>query len=117
MTVTLMIRDELPGGNSYSEVPLELPTERITVRELIRERVYQEVQDYNRAQGDRVFRGLVQPTDAERVLNANRPHQNVTRSRFAESCFRKRNPTRKHLCHPKFLKIAKRVYSLPSLCN
>src|SRR5690606_6941083 len=50
---------------------LEFPTERITVRELIRERVYQEVDDYNRAKPD-VFHGLVQPTDAETALNGFR---------------------------------------------
>jgi hypothetical protein len=43
-------------------------TERVTVRELIRSRVYQEVQDYNRHQ-PAVYRGLVQPTDAELTLN------------------------------------------------
>jgi hypothetical protein len=69
MTHTLTIRDETTSGGVYHEMPLEFPTERITVRELIRERVYQEVQDFNRKQGDRVFRGLVQPTEAERVLN------------------------------------------------
>ena len=69
MPVTLTIRDETTSGDVYGERPLEFPTERITVRDLIRERVYQEVQDFNRDQGERVFRGLVQPTDAERVLN------------------------------------------------
>ncbi len=73
MPVTLMIRDETTGGQVYSETPLELPSERITVRELIRERVYQEVQDFNRKQGEVAFAGLVQPTDAERVLNGQRP--------------------------------------------
>jgi hypothetical protein len=38
------------------------------VRELIRSRVYQEVQDYNR-KGQEHFRGLVQPTGAEQTLN------------------------------------------------
>jgi len=38
------------------------------VRELIRTRIYQEVQDYNRKEPE-YFRGLVEPTDAERVLN------------------------------------------------
>ena len=47
---------------------MEVLTERITVRELIRSRVYQEVQDYNRRQPQE-YRGLVQPTDAERTLN------------------------------------------------
>ena len=68
MSITLTIRDETTAGKVYHELPLELPSERITARELIRERVYQEVQDFNR-QDEQVFRGLVQPTDAERTLN------------------------------------------------
>jgi hypothetical protein len=73
MSVTLTIRDETAAGSVFSERPLEFPSERITVRELIRERVYQEVQDFNRAQGEQVFHGLVQPTDTERILNNQRP--------------------------------------------
>ena len=69
MAATLMVRDETSAGDVYHERPLEFPTERITVRELIRERVYQEVQDFNLKRGENVFRGLVQPTDAERVIN------------------------------------------------
>lgn len=69
MSVTLTIRDETTAGQVYDERPLEFPSERITVRDLIRERVYQEVQDFNREREAAVFRGLVQPTDAERVLN------------------------------------------------
>jgi hypothetical protein len=42
------------------------------VRELIRGRVYQEVKDHNVKHNQRVFRGLVQPTDAERELNGYR---------------------------------------------
>jgi len=38
------------------------------VRELIRARIYQEVQDYNQKQPE-YFRGLVQPNDVERMLN------------------------------------------------
>ena len=72
MAVTLTIRDETAAGDVSHEMPLEVPSERITVRELIRERVYQEVQDFNRAQGENVFRGLVQPSDAERILNGDR---------------------------------------------
>jgi hypothetical protein len=72
MSVTLTIRDETTAGKVYSERPLEFSSERITVRELIRERVYQEVQDFNQAEGERTFRGLVQPTDTERVLNQDR---------------------------------------------
>ncbi|SFJ41659.1 hypothetical protein [Planctomicrobium piriforme] len=73
MPVTLTIRDETTAGGVYSETPLEFSSERITVRELIRERVYQEAQDFNRQEDQRIFRGLVQPTDAERVLNGQRP--------------------------------------------
>jgi hypothetical protein len=72
MSVTLTVRDETFSGDVYHEVPLQLPAERLTVRELIRERVYQEVQDFNRDRDARVFQGLVQPTDTERVLNGNR---------------------------------------------
>ena len=68
MSTTLTIRDESTGGGTLHEFALEVLTERLTVRELIRSRVYQEVQDYNRKQPE-VFRGLIEPTDAERTLN------------------------------------------------
>ena len=65
---TLTIRDETATGQTTNELTLDVLTESITVRELIRSRVYQEVQDYNRKRSD-YFTGLVQPTDAERTLN------------------------------------------------
>jgi hypothetical protein len=68
MPTTLTVRDETTGGGTLNEFALEVLTERITVRELIRSRVYQEVQDYNRRRPE-VYRGLVQPTDAEKTLN------------------------------------------------
>lgn len=43
----------------------------MTVRELLRARIYQEVQDYNTRQPE-YFRGLVEPTQAERTLNGYR---------------------------------------------
>jgi hypothetical protein len=49
-------------------------TERITVRELIRSRVYQEVKDYNTRRPE-YFRSLVQPTDAEQTLNGYKLRQ------------------------------------------
>src|SRR5207244_3429358 len=49
-------------------------TERITVRELIRSRVYQEVQDFNLKRPAR-FAGLVQPTDSETALNGDQRHE------------------------------------------
>jgi hypothetical protein len=69
MSVTLTVRDETASGDVFNELPLEFPSERITVRELIRARVYQEVQDFNRKTEERFFRGLVQPNDSERILN------------------------------------------------
>lgn len=66
-----MIRDETATGQTVHSFPLEFESESITVRELIRERVYQEVSEYNfrSRREDGVFRGLVQPTDTERALN------------------------------------------------
>ena len=72
MASTLVIRDETTAGGRSEAATLTFPTERITVRELIRERVYQEVQDFNRAAGRMHFTGLVQPTGAEAVLHGFR---------------------------------------------
>lgn len=68
MRYSVLVRDETTSGSWTQGPTLEFPVEEITVRELIRERVYQEVQDYNREKGQ-VFRGLVQPSDAEQALN------------------------------------------------
>ena len=68
MAATLTVRDETATGQSVGETVIEFLTERITVRELIRGRVYQEVQDYNQKEPE-YFRGLVEPTLAERTLN------------------------------------------------
>jgi hypothetical protein len=70
MSTTLTIRDETTFslGSDDKEFTLDVPTERITLRELIRTRVHQEVRDYNLRQPE-YFRGLVQPSDAERTLN------------------------------------------------
>jgi hypothetical protein len=68
MPASLTIHDETTSGQKTNTFTLDCLTERITVRELIRARIYQEVQDYNQKQPE-YFRGLVEPTDAERVLN------------------------------------------------
>ena len=64
----LTISDQTTAGETTGACVLDLLTERITVRELIRSRVYQEVQDHNVKQG-RVFNGLVQPEEAEKTFN------------------------------------------------
>src|SRR6185436_13235932 len=68
MPATLTIHDESTSGHKTNTFTLDCLTERMTVRELIRARIYQEVQDYNQKQPE-YFRGLVEPTDAERALN------------------------------------------------
>jgi hypothetical protein len=70
MTATLTIRDETTFGFGGDDpgYALDVPTEHLTVRELIRARVYQEVREYNLRQPE-YFRGLVQPSGAERTLN------------------------------------------------
>lgn len=68
MSITVTVRDETTTGQAAHELTLDLLTERLTVRELIRSRVFQEVKDYNAKQPDH-FRGLVQPTDTEQTLN------------------------------------------------
>ena len=71
MPATLTVTDQTPGGKTTHSLTLEFPTEQTTVRELIRSRVYQEVQDYNRRRPE-TFNGLVRPSDAEQALNGVR---------------------------------------------
>jgi hypothetical protein len=91
MGTVLTIRDETTAGSETNRFTLEFPTERITIRDLIRERVYQEVQDYNRekAHAGGTFRGLVQPTEAEVALNGYtvKPGREIDwKSQFAKAC-------------------------------
>ena len=74
MPTTLTIHDETTFGQKTHSFTLECLTERMSVRELIRARIYQEVQDYNTREPE-YFRGLVEPTQAERTLNGYRLRQ------------------------------------------
>jgi hypothetical protein len=71
---TVTIVDEMLAGSKDKALTLEFLNERVTVREVIRSRIYQEVTEYNARRPDH-FRGLVQPADAERVLNGYRLRQ------------------------------------------
>jgi hypothetical protein len=71
MTAALLIHDETSTGERTNTVTLTLASERVTAREVLRRRIQVEVEAYNRAQPE-YFHGLVQPTDAERVLNGYR---------------------------------------------
>lgn len=71
MATAITVRDETTLGETTGELTLEFLTERVTARELIRSRVYQEVTEYNARQAG-VFRGLVQPRGAERTRDGFR---------------------------------------------
>ena len=66
----LTIQDETATGNILSRLELEISQEMLTARELITQRVQQEVAAYNDQQTG-VYRGLVQPIDSERLLNGD----------------------------------------------
>lgn len=88
MPATLTVRDETTTGDVHDAITLEFLTNEITVRELIRERVFQEVKDYNAKKGD-TFRGLVQPTDAEKTLNGfklKKPRMIDWKPQFEKAC-------------------------------
>jgi hypothetical protein len=63
--------DETTSGERSDAWHLEIFEERLTLREVIRRRVFQEVAEYN-ASSALTFRGLVQPGDTERVRDGYR---------------------------------------------
>jgi hypothetical protein len=65
------IFDKAASGEKSRTLKLEIRADKVSLRELIRQRIREEVEDFNREQSD-VFCGLIQPTDAERVLNGYR---------------------------------------------
>ncbi|QDU60494.1 hypothetical protein Pan216_13350 [Planctomycetes bacterium Pan216] len=64
MPKSVTVCDETMTGNMLHQRTIDLPGHRITIRELIRNRVFQEVRDFNENQPDD-YNGLVQPSDAE----------------------------------------------------
>ncbi len=75
MQTTITIKDEVVGGGGARAFSLDVLDERLTVRELIRARVYQEVEDHN-AKGALQYQGLVRPRAEER-LNAPKQHRPI----------------------------------------
>jgi len=65
---SVLIHDETTAGTKTHSFTLDCLAERLTVRELIRARIYQEVRDYNQKQPE-YFHGLVEPAAAEKTLN------------------------------------------------
>lgn len=68
---TVTFRDETATGRPVTEFEVAGLPEHLTVRELIRLRVREEVARHNDRPGDR-FNGLVRPDDAEAELNGYR---------------------------------------------
>lgn len=68
---TVAFVDESTAGKQSEAWHLEIFEETLTLRELIRRRVFQEVAEHN-AKNSPVFNGLVQPEDTEATLNGYR---------------------------------------------
>ncbi len=67
----LIVRDETVGGEVKQEFNLNFESPNVSAEDIIRERVIQEVDAYNRKVEKR-FNGLVQPTETEETLNGYR---------------------------------------------
>ncbi len=64
----IIIHDETKSGSILNQVRLKVSKDQITIKELIRLRVFQEAQEYN-ARKSAYFRGLVRPIHAQPILN------------------------------------------------
>jgi hypothetical protein len=83
--MTIQIWDEtIPGKRSQATV-IHLDAQLLTLRELIRTRVRQEVEIYNQSLPE-TFQGLVQPEQSEQILNGF--HLKVRRPLDWEAQFR-----------------------------
>src|ERR1700710_2595512 len=71
--ITFTVRDETTAGGIRAAVEGQLAAARVTVAELMRARVHQEVRDHNtRGAAEARYSGLVTPEPAERALNRTR---------------------------------------------
>lgn len=71
MPKSVTVCDETMSGNMLHQRTIDLPGHCITIRELIRNRVFQEVRDYNVSQSPD-FKGLIRPNDAEPTVSGCR---------------------------------------------
>jgi hypothetical protein len=76
MPLTVSILDETTTGERRSAGALQCDTPTLTLREIIRLRVQQEVTRFNAAEHE-VFQGLIQPDGTERILNGVRETPSV----------------------------------------
>ncbi len=66
--MNLTIKDTTFAGDVLNEIILSFKSERVTIEQIIRERVRQEVDSYNGKKSD-YFNGLVQPSQTEIATN------------------------------------------------
>jgi hypothetical protein len=71
MPLTLSLHDETTAGESHSAGTFQFDRATLTLREIIRIRVEQEVARFNGSDHP-VFHGLVRPEESERILNGVR---------------------------------------------
>jgi hypothetical protein len=72
MQLTLSIQDETTAGARQSAGSFRFETTTVTLRDVIRLRIQQEVERFNKAEVG-IFRGLIQPEESERILNGVKP--------------------------------------------
>lgn len=65
---TLTLTDESLTGDILGQIAIDIENERMTVSDLIKARVYKEVENYNKSL-PQYFQGLVQPSEAEMQVN------------------------------------------------
>jgi hypothetical protein len=69
----MIVVDETMSGQRLRRFSIEESLrERLSVREIIRARIWQEVQEYNARQKAANFEGLIRPTDEEQRLNGDK---------------------------------------------
>ena len=71
MTTAITVHDETTAGRRVRSFSLDFLGARISVEALIRKRVVEEVEEYNRTMGE-LFHGLVQPQGAEQTVKGYR---------------------------------------------
>ena len=75
MPMILAVHDETTAGERRRADPLQFDTETITVREIIRQRVRQEIERFNRANSEAQrpsWQEVIEPEPAEQILNGSR---------------------------------------------
>jgi len=66
--MNVIIKDETFTGDILNEIEIAVEKELVTVSDIISARVHAEVERYNN-KSQEYFKGLIQPTDAEKTLN------------------------------------------------